>query len=375
MTDPDRQDLGLVLSGGGARASYQVGVLAAMADRRPDLSFPILSGVSAGAINTAFLAAHRKPLASAVAALRGEWLRLTSDKVYHVPSYRMARWVARLASQFALGRLRGSGTVRGVLDMRPLSRFLGGMIDFAGIGKNLGDGRLAAVALTATSYTTGHAVTFVQCRPEIRMWERSLRVAVAARIGLSHVMASSAIPLIFPAVKLAGAFYGDGSVRQTAPLSPAIHLGARRLLAISSRSTAPAKFEPEQSEYPTTAQVMALLFNAIFVDALDADAERLERINTLLSALPAGVAPGGFRRIRLLMLRPSRDVGEMTYGLRPRLPAAFDRVIQTMGTEARGAQDFLSYLLFDPEYTGLLMELGYEDTNAQWDAVERFLDE
>jgi NTE family protein len=367
-------ELGLVLSGGGARASYQVGVLAAIAERRPDLSIPIISGVSAGAINTAFMAAYRGSLPGAIAALRGEWLRLTSDKVYHVPSYRMARWVARLATQFALGRMRGLGTVRGVLDMRPLSRFLGGMIDFSGIGANIRENKLKAVALTATSYTSGQAVTFVQCRPEMRMWERSLRVAVPSRLSLSHVMASSAIPLIFPAVKLAGAFYGDGSVRQTAPLSPAIHLGARRLLAISSRSTMQPVYKAEAADYPNTAQVLALLFNAIFVDSLDADAERLERINAILGVIPEGVSiPGGFQRIRLLMLRPSRDVGELTSGLRPRLPAAFDRVVQSMGTEARGAQEFLSYLLFDPEYTGLLMDLGYDDAKAQWDAIERFL--
>jgi NTE family protein len=351
-----------------------VGVLAAIAEHRPDLRFPILSGVSAGAINTAFLAAHPGSLGNAVDGLRGEWLRLDSERVYHVPTFRMARWVVRIVAQLALGRLKGFSSVRGVLDMRPLSRFLGDMIDFNGIAANIDAGRLAAVALTATSYNTGQAVTFVQGRPGIEMWERSLRMAVPSQITLSHVMASSAIPLIFPAVKLDGAFYGDGSVRQGAPLSPAIHLGARRLLAISSRSVRRPSFEPGAGEYPTTAQVMALLFNAIFVDSLDADAERLERVNALVDALiPGADAPGGAQRIRLLMLRPSQDVGDLTAGLQPKLPAAFKRVVESMGAKGRGAQEFLSYLLFDPEYTGLVMELGYDDARNQWDTIERFL--
>lgn len=366
------KDLAVVLSGGGARASYQVGILAAMSEKVPEMSVPIVTGVSAGAINAAFLAGYQGPFRRAIAQLQGEWLRLTSDRVYHIPSLRIARFAARLVAQMALGRLRGLGRVRGVLDMRPLSRFLASIIDFAGIDANVESGRLTAVALTATSYTSGLTVTFVQGKPDIPLWERSLRVAVRARLTLSHVMASSAIPLIFPAVKLGGAFYGDGSVRQTAPLAPAIHLGARKIIAISNRATISRTREaPTDAEYPSTAQVVAMLFNAVFVDSLDADAERLERLNRL-AAMMAGPVPD-LRPVQLLMLRPSRDVGELTEGLRPRLPPSFDRVVRSMGTESAGAQEFLSYLLFESEYTGLLMELGYEDALAQWETIERFL--
>src|SRR5262245_28772984 len=271
------KDLALVLSGGGARASYQVGILVAIAEKMPELTLPILTGVSAGAINAAYLAGHAGPTRQAVGGLEGEWLRLTSDRVYHVPTVRTARWALRLVSQFILGRMHGMNTVRGVLDMRPLSRFLASIINFEGIDANISAGRLTALALTATSYTSGQTVTFVQGRPDIGEWERAQRVAVKARISLSHVMASSAIPLIFPAVKLGGAFYGDGSVRQTAPLAPAIHLGAKKIIAISNRAPVSRAFQavPEGAEYPTTAQVVALLFNAVFVDSLDADAERL----------------------------------------------------------------------------------------------------
>ena len=272
----DFSGLALVLSGGGARASYQVGILAAIAERMPHLVFPILTGVSAGAINAAHLAADPGPLRPAVERLRGHWLRLTPDMVYRVKTVRIARWVLRLTTQFALGRLGGElSTVRGVMDMRPLTRFLAGIINFPGIQVNINAGRLHAVALTATSYTTGETVTFVQGDPETTIWERVQRTAVHTDLALAHVMASSAIPLIFPAVKIGAAFYGDGSVRQTTPLSPAVHLGARRVLAIGMRDQQPPRMVAPDAEYPTTAQVVALLFNAIFLDALDADAERL----------------------------------------------------------------------------------------------------
>lgn len=366
-------ELALILSGGGARASYQVGILAAISERVPDCKVPILTGVSAGAINAAFLAGHQGSFRNAIAQLQGEWLRLTSDRVYHVPSLKIARWLTRLVAQVALGRMKGLGPVRGVLDMRPLSKFLASIIDFQGIDANVDAGRLNAVALTATSYTSGLTVTFVQGGPDVPVWQRSQRVAVRARLTLSHVMASSAIPLIFPAVKLGGAFYGDGSVRQTAPLAPAIHLGAHKVIAISNRAPSGTDVASADGEYPSTAQVVALLFNAVFVDALDADAERLERLNRLAAEMPRPIPD--LRPVKLLMLRPSRDVGELTEGLRPRLPRSFDRVVRSMGSDSEGSQEFLSYLLFEPEYVGLLMELGYEDAVAQWETIEKFLAE
>lgn len=370
----DSSDLALVLSGGGARASYQVGVLAAIAERIPNLVVPILTGVSAGAINTAYLAAHPGPLKLAVDSLRGQWLRLMPETVYQMRTIRLARWGVRLAAQFAVGRMSGLSTVRGIMDMRPLGRFLAAIIDFPGIDVNLVAGRLRAVALTATSYTTGQTVTFVHGDPNVTLWQRAQRTAAYTRLSLAHVMASSAIPLVFPAVKIGGQFYGDGSVRQTTPLSPAIHLGAGRVLAIGMRTRQAPKPPALVSEYPTTAQVVALLFNAIFLDALDADAERLERTNRMLSAFPPGVQPPEkLKRVELLMLRPSRDLGSLAEGIKLRLPRTFDRVIQGMGGAGEGAQDFLSYLLFEPEYTGLLMELGYEDVMADWPRIEKFL--
>jgi NTE family protein len=376
VTDHSAFDLAIVLSGGGARAAYQVGVLAAVAERLPNLSIPIITGVSAGAINATYLAGHRGPLSRAVKELQGEWLRLTSDQVYRLPATGVAKATARVLGRRL--RLRREPGVHGFLDVRPLARFLRAVVDFEGIDHNIAAGRLKALALSATSYASGETVTFVHGTPDVSIWQRAQRSAVRAQISITHVLASCAIPIIFPAVRLDGGFYGDGSVRQTAPLSPAIHLGAQRILAIGMRAATPPGVPStlEGQDYPTPAQVTALLLHSVFLDALDADVERLQRVNRLLEALPPGISlPEDMRLIKLFRIRPSRDLGAMARGYVPRLPMLMDLIVKSIGgREERGA-DFLSYLLFEPEYTGLLMELGHEDAMAQWGEMEGLLGE
>ena len=369
---PATSDLALVLSGGGARASYQVGVLAALAEHAPDLVVPIITGVSAGAINAAYLAAHPGTFPQAVGDLRRHWKAITPDDVYAISHTALAGGFARLAWSFWLKRLPA---FQGVMDMRPLRGLLTRMIDFSQIDANIRERRLRAVALTATSYATGETVTFLHGDPGVTLWDRVQRTATHAHLSLEHVMASSAIPLVFPAVEIDQRFYGDGSVRQVAPLSPAIHLGASRLLVIGMRPSWRLRPPTVVLGYPTPAQVVALLFDSIFLDALDADAERLEVVNRLLADQSTPHAGGRHRRIQLLMLRPTRPLGELAAGLKPDLPALFERLMQGMGSSGRGAEDFLSYLLFDPAYTGPTMELGYEDTRAQWPRIEQFLRE
>lgn len=367
-------DVALVLSGGGARTSYQVGVLAALAERIPDLTFPIVTGVSAGAINAAFLAANPLPLPTIVGALRGAWLRLTSEKVYRVPTTFLARWAGRFVRRLLSGRRIGRPVVRGLLDLRPLREFLSDGIDFGGVATNLETGWLRAVALTATSYSTGQSVTFFQGAADIPDWQRAHRIAIQTRLTVDHVMASSAIPILFPAVRLGDSFFGDGSVRQTMPLAPAIHLGARRILAISMRERWPDFQTPANAEYPSAAEVMTLLFNSIFMDQLDLDAERLERTNRLLElALPrSSIGPQGLRPVDLLLIRPSRDLRTLWQPFRPpRLPRTIDWLLGSVGGFQQ--EGFLSYVVFEPEFTGLVMELGYQDAIAQWDTIERFL--
>jgi len=349
--------VGLVLSGGGARAAYQVGVL------------------SAGAINTLSLAAHPGSFADAVAALHAEWSRLTPDRVFRVRPTRLGRMVLNRLVHTALGRRAEPATVRGLLDMEPLREFLAGSLATAGVEANLEAGRLRAVALTATSYSTGDTVTFVQGVPGIPTWERARRRAARTTLTIEHVLASSAIPVLFPAVRLGDEFFGDGSIRQTAPLSPAVHLGARAVVAVAMQTRRPAASPQAGPEYPSAAEALGIVLNSIFLQALDADAERLARINRLLDVLPSDVRPPDLLgHVDLLMLHPSQDLGGLAAGHIAALPRTVRLVVESLGGHRVKASDFLSYLLFEPAYTTQLIELGYADVNRDWPRIAQFLE-
>jgi NTE family protein len=362
------------MGGGGARGAYQVGVLAGLAERLPGLEFPILTGMSVGAINTMYLAAHPGPLAAATEGLRTTWRGLDSDAVYQVRSRGLAFSVARWAWHRMAGKRRPS-VVRGLADTGPLREFLARTLDTRAIGLNIAGGRLRAVALSATSYTTGRSVTFVQGGPGTPTWERAQRAGRLAELTLDHVMASAALPIVFPAVRLGDEFFGDGSVRQMAPLAPAIHLGARAIVAIGVRT--PRGMQPSlrtrAAEYPSAADAFGLLFDAIFLDALEADAERLDRVNALLAAArPEATPPGGLRTVELLVVHPTRNLGELAAGKTHLLPPSVRRAVRAMGGQRESAAEFLGFLLFHPDHTARLAEAGYEDVGAQWPAIERF---
>lgn len=369
-------NLALVLSGGGARAAYQVGVLRAIGELAPELRFPIVTGVSAGAINTVSLAASAGPLPQAVEELEECWRRLTTDQVYCIQPTSLVRGVLRLARDFVMGRKSGPPAVRGLLGTGPLRAFLSGAMQFGGIERNVANGTLRATALSATSYTTGWTVTFVQCAPDVPMWTRAQRMSVHTQLTIDHVIASAAIPIVFPAVRIGAEFFGDGSVRQAAPLAPAIHLGAQRIVAIGMRAPRPPSV-PVTGEpcYPSSAEVFGLLLNSVFLDSLDTDAERLERINGVLAgrAPPPPDDPSRLRRVELLVLRPSRDLGAMARGYELRLPPSISLLVRAMGGRRHGASDLVSYLLFDPAFTSDLVTLGYEDTIAHRADIEAFL--
>jgi NTE family protein len=218
-------------------------------------------------------------------------------------------------------------------------------------------------------------VTFVQGSEGVEVWERALRAAVRTELRLDHVLASASIPIVFAAVKLEDGFYGDGSVRQTAPLAPAIHLGARKLIAVSLRMPrGPVTASAPIGDYPAAAEVVSLLFNAVFLDSIDADAERLDRVNQLVAALPpVKAAPAGMRKIDLLLLRPSRDLGLLAHGYETKLPSLVRFVVRGMGGRRTRGSDMVSYLMFEPSYTETLMDLGYSDASAQWPRIEEFL--
>jgi NTE family protein len=365
--------LALVLGGGGARGAYQIGVLAGLAERLPGLAFPIIAGTSVGAINAVYLAAQLGTLGDAANGMRAGWGSLTADGVFELHLFSLMTSLARkgLASITGLGG--GPGGVRGLADTKPLRDFLS-RVDLRGITANIVNQRLRAVAINATSYTSGRAVSFVQAAPEIAMWERVKRLAVRTQITVDHVMASAALPLVFPAVRIGDEFYGDGSVRQMAPLAPALHLGARAILAIGLSTARVSRVVTKEMASPSAAEAMGLLFDAIFLDSMEADAERLDRINHILAEFPEGQPPASVRAVELLMLHPTRDLAALAAGKTHLLPSSVKHAVRAIGGHKAGAAEMLGFLLFHPEHTSLLIEAGYEDVGAQWPVIEKFFE-
>ena len=374
--------LALVLTGGGARAAYQVGFLRHLASRYPNLSPGILTGVSAGGIIATHLASRSGDFAESVDRLVDLWRSLRMEDVFRVNSRelttRMARWGLRLMS----GGAPGAPHARSLVDTTPLREYLSHTLHtradgtIPGIAESLEARRLVAVTLTATSYTTGQSVTWVQgldgCG--VRTWERPQRKGVETSMRVDHVLASSALPLLFPAVDVDGAWYGDGGIRLTAPLSPAVHLGARRIMAVSTRyqRSRTEADRPVVSGYPPPAQVAGMLLNAVFLDLLDTDALRLEQINTLLEKLPAD-ARDGLRHIDMLILRPSVDLGQLANHFEAALPGTFRFLVRGLGSRETRSNDLLSLLMFQPDYIALLIELGEADARARAADIARFL--
>lgn len=377
---PGPRDLGIVMGGGGARAAYQVGFLRFLARRYPELQIPYITGVSAGAINAALLASHHGTFLQAVEELSQLWGNLTVEDVFRVDTRSLAtngiRWLMQLVSG-GIGRVP---QVRGLVDTHPLQEYLTEVLhavhgELTGIQYNLERDRLKAVALTTTSYSTGQSVTWVQ-GSHISEWERPQRKAHRTVLTVDHVMASSALPLFFPAIQLGDAWYGDGGLRLAAPLSPALHLGARRIIAISTRYDRSAEEAEEHSTlgYPPPAQVAGVLLNSIFLDLLDHDALRLEQVNRLLADLPRDKWEN-LEPVRLLTLRPSCDLGNLANEHEARLPRGFRFLTRGLGTKQTRSPDFLSLVLFQPDYLRTLIEVGEADAMAQADKISRFLNE
>lgn len=378
---------GLVLSGGGARGAYQAGVLRGMADVLGDDAergpFDILTGISAGAINATALAAEGRNFRRGAENLWETWRRLRMDKVIRTNFGSVSgtglRWLVNLG-------FGGSGSSdrrsTHLLDASPLKDFLRDTIDTEAIRRHIANGNLRGVAVTATSYATGTAITFFDAAQDVRPWSRSARMGLPAPLTMHHILASAAIPILFPPVRIDGCFYGDGGVRMTAPLSPAIHLGARRVLAIGVRYQRPDAQTRELNEgsrmdQVTLADIGGAMLNASFLDSLEADAERMTRINATVSLLtPEQRAhqPLGLHRVPLLMIRPSRDLGQLAADQLANFPAVMRHMLRGVGASEETGADLLSYLAFDPAYTVPLLELGRADALDQADAIRAFFD-
>ncbi|HEX7090909.1 MAG TPA: patatin-like phospholipase family protein [Longimicrobiales bacterium] len=373
-----RGELALALTGGGARAAYQVGLLVWLARRYPELEVPILTGVSAGAVNAAHLASHAGTFREAVTELARLWSDLSPEDVFRVDTRSLAGHFARWAARLTVGGLTRTPAVRGLVDTTPLRRLLEDVLcaekgEIVGIADNLRRGRLKAVAVSTTSYGTGRSVAWAQGR-EIQGWARPNRLGVQTTLTVDHIMASAALPLFFPAVRIGDDWHGDGGIRLAAPLSPALHLGAGRIIAISTRyvgSRAEAE-APVTVGYPPPAQVLGVLMNAIFLDVIDQDALRLERLNRLLQRLPED-RRDGLRIVDLLVLRPSRDLSRLARDYEPRLPRAFRVLTRALGTRQTLSPDALSLVMFQADYLRRLIELGEADAEARAEEIDQFI--
>jgi len=371
-------ELALSMSGGGARAAYQVGLLRHVAKLFPELRVPIMTGVSAGAINTAYLANDPRPFAARVSGLADLWASLTTEQVFESHALPLLLTASRWALRLVSGGSKLAPPTRGMVDTAPLRRFLEAALGteegvLRGIPRNLEAGRLRAVGLTTTDYATGQTITHVQGK-DIRTWERPNRRSVLAELGVAHVMASSALPLFFPAVRIGDTWHGDGGMRLTAPLAPALHLGAQRILVISTRYGRSQREadQPATVGYPPPAQVIGLLLNAIFLDMVDQDALRMSRINDLLRLVPEEQR-GDLRVVELLVLRPSVDLAKLASSYEPRLPQPFRFLTRGLGTRETRSPDSLSMVMFEPEYLRLLMEIGERDAEARSAELRAFV--
>lgn len=378
--DSSMNSQAILLAGGGARAAYQVGCLRHIAKAMPDYRPQIITGVSAGAINAVHLASHRGSWPDAVERLRELWLDLDTERVFRTELRAMLGKLFGAALPILTGGRLANRRIHGMVDTTPLREFLQEALSLdgdrvCGIRENLDSNLLQALAIITTNYDTGRSTAWVQSNGEMS-WGRGQLRAEFEDITIQHILASSALPIFFPATALGTAWHGDGGVRLTAPLSPALHLGADRILAVSPRlRPVPANRLPVADilpPYPSPAQIAGVMLNAVFLDILDYDALQMTRINRLVQALPEDQRQG-FRPVEVMVLRPSRDMGKLAAENEVRLPRAFRFFERGLSNKDAKSADALSMVNFEPEYLATLMALGEEDAEARSEEIVAFL--
>lgn len=366
--------VGLVLPGGGARAAYQVGVLRAIADLLPPRSvnpFPIVTGTSAGAVNATAIAVHADRFRVAVGNLERVWRNFKVHQVFRADTVSMLRsglhWLlAMLSAGWLLP------PPRSLFDNTPLRQLLEAQFDFRCVRRSIEAGHLDALAMSAAGYVSARSVSFYAAKPGCEPWSRMRRAGEPAELSLDHLMASVAVPFLFPPVRLGDEFYGDGAMREANPFSAAIHLGAQRLLVIGTRNEAKPPAGPPVC--PTFGQIFGYMLDALFSDGLYSDLERLTQLNQLVDQV-GPIDEGGVRlkRIDMLVLLPSRDLSEVAREHIGSLPRTLRVLLRTMGALNTGGGQLMSYLLFQDSFTRELIALGYQDTMKRSDDVLAFI--
>ncbi|MBU1425165.1 MAG: patatin-like phospholipase family protein [Gammaproteobacteria bacterium] len=373
------QKIGLILTGGGARAAYQVGVLKAIAEflpRRSRSPFQVICGTSAGALNAVTLAVNAQHFRTGVKYLLGIWTNSHVSDIYRSDVLGVlvntARWLSGLLlSVIGINRMNRIS----LLDNAPLASFLEQTLPCEKIQENIDAGMLHALSITASGYGSGHSVTFYQGVTGLKPWKRARRLGMEAKIGIEHLMASSAIPFLFPAVHIHREYFGDGSMRQIAPISSALHLGADRVLLMGAWHAEDEEGRRNRMDtYPTLAQIAGHALDSIFLDGLEVDLERLERINKTVSLIPESLrASTDMRHIDILVITPSQPLEKIAERHIERLPWTIRLLLRAAGVMRSSGANLVSYLLFDKHYSRALIDLGYQDAMKRRDEIMAFL--
>jgi NTE family protein len=373
---------GLILSGGGSRAAYQVGVLLAVKEILPPQTnpFPIIAGTSAGAINAVALASTSDDFQQGVEKLQKLWSELTLEHVFRTGWGDLSGALYRIMLSFFRQGVDYHRPLS-LLDNSPLNHFLKQNIDFAGIQRNIDHGILKAISVAALGYSSSKSVNFFQGEDGLKGWRRARRVGIKTTIGIEHLLASSAIPWVFPTVRIDKEYFGDGAMRQLAPISPALHLGADKvfIIGVSGNRSKRNKHHQRFTKYaPSMAQMAGQMLNSGFIDSLESDIENLEQINELIDLLPEKCVDGNnlsLRSVKTLVISPSKDIDRIAGRHIRYLPKSLRFFFRSSGVSARsGGSALASYLLFIPSYTNELIDLGYQDAMWEKDKIKAFFD-
>lgn len=377
-------NLGLALTGGGARAAYQVGAIQALSEMINGKASPfsIITGVSAGAINGAYLMSRADDFSIAAQGLWDLWSNLHSERIYRSDATAVAKLGSKWLRTVGMGSMFEEKKANYLLNTDPLRELLKQELHLDRLPQFFKSGVLRGASFSATSYWTGTAISFFDGIEELKPWTRSTRMGVRQSLRLEHVMASSAIPVFFPPEKLEAGQFGDGCIRLTSPLSPAIHLGADKIIAIGIRyfrtleQTVQMNHQPPTRDDLTIAEIGGVLLNAVFLDSLDTDIERMERINRTLDLIPPEKRKesASLKQIPVMALRPSQDLGQLAKGTLHEFPTLIRFLLRGVGAKEDKGWDLLSYLAFEKVYTTQLLELGYDDTIRRRDEILRFVE-